>query len=45
MLIFLDLLEDCFGIQDYKVNDYDITSISYHIDDNLLSVGSTSFGS
>ena len=29
---------------DYKVNDYDITAISYHIDDDLLSVGSTSFG-
>ncbi len=30
--------------KDYKVNDYDITAISYHIDDDLLSVGSTSFG-
>ena len=30
--------------RNYKVNDYDITAISYHIDDNLLSVGSTSFG-
>ena len=29
---------------DYKVNDYDITAISYHIDDELLSVGSTSLG-
>jgi len=29
---------------DYKVNDYNLTAISYHIDDDLLSVGSTSFG-
>ena len=29
---------------DYKLNDYDIAAISYHIDDELLSVGSTSFG-
>ena len=28
----------------YKVNDYDITCISYQLDDNLLSVGSTAFG-
>ena len=30
--------------RNYKVNDYDLTAISYHIDDDLLSVGSTSFG-
>ena len=30
--------------RNYKVNDYDLTCISYHLDDNLLSVGSTSFG-
>ena len=30
--------------KDYKVNNYDVTSISYHLDDNLLSVGTTSFG-
>ena len=28
----------------YKVNDYDIVSLSYSLNDNLLSVGSTSFG-
>ena len=30
--------------RNYKVNDYDICSLSYHLDDNLLSVGNTSFG-
>ena len=30
--------------KDYKVNNYDITCLSYHLDDNLLSVGSTDFG-
>ena len=28
----------------YKVNDYDVTCLSYNLDDNLLSVGSTDFG-
>ena len=30
--------------RDYKVNDYDLISLSYNLDDNLLSVGSTAFG-
>jgi len=28
----------------YKVNNYDVVSLSYQLDDNLLSVGNTSFG-
>ena len=28
----------------FSVNDYDITSISYKLDDNLLGIGSTSIG-
>ena len=30
--------------RNYKVNDYDVATLSYQLDDNLLSVGSTDFG-
>ncbi len=29
----------------YQVNDFDITALSYNLDDNILSVGSSYFGS
>ena len=28
----------------YRINDFDITTLSYNIDDNLLGIGNTNFG-
>ena len=30
-----------FYPNNFKVNDYDVVAISYNLDDNLLSIGST----